>query len=110
MSMQPSIQSAFLPQIAIDQPSTESRSLKSISLEPGSVLTDLPETLPRHQVAIVLQQLTEIIDHLQFEATEAEQKQFVQWALRQSYSDELTPVQKMELLNLGWQIQKVLWA
>ncbi len=114
MSMQPSIQSAFLPQIAIPEVSVEPpRSLESKESEAStsrSMLANLPMPLRSHQVPLVLKQLAEAIEALPLQATEAELRQLVQWGLSQSYSEELTPMQRMELLNLVWQVQKWLWS
>ena len=100
MSMPSSVQSVFLPQVADLEVSVGSEVL----------FVSLPTPLQRDQVTAVLARLTEEIKHVPFQASQAELRRFVQWALNQSYSDQLAPFQRMELLNLAWQVQKLLWS
>jgi hypothetical protein len=70
----------------------------------------LPERLEATQVEAFLHELTQAVEHAASCASEAELKCFVQWALEQSYSDELNYLERMQLLELAWRIQKLLWA
>lgn len=83
----------------------------SIEPIPSEILfLSLPSSLEPDQVPVVLARLAEEIKYVPFQASSTELKRFVQWALSQSYAAQLAPYQRMELLNLAWQVQKLLWS
>lgn len=84
-----------------------------VSIEPSHsevLFLALPASLEQDHVPVVLARLTEEIKYVPYQASQVELKRFVQWALNQSYSEQLAPYQRMELLNLAWQVQKLLWS
>lgn len=100
--MTPPIQSATLPrEVAPFTPPTV-----------GSMLPfcTLPEPLQPHQMPDLLRHLAEAIEQVDVHTSAAELRRVVQWALRQSYSAHLAPVERMTLLNEAWRVQKLLWS
>lgn len=70
----------------------------------------LPTDLQSEQVAELLDRLVKKINQIDPETPDSELRAFVQWALKQSYSDQLTHLERMQLLDLAWQVQKLLWS
>lgn len=77
---------------------------------PGSLFSHLPRTLHADQIPAFLDRLAQEANQAVFYASEAELRNFVQWALQQSYSNQLTHVDRMKLLNVAWDVQKTIWS
>ncbi|GAB4383640.1 MAG: hypothetical protein Kow00121_45850 [Elainellaceae cyanobacterium] len=81
-----------------------------VSSSDNSLFSSLPYDLQPEDLPDVFQQLTWAINQIDEETDEAKLRSFVQWALRQSYSPALSPLDHMKILDLAWQVQKYLWS
>lgn len=75
-----------------------------------SVFPALPEEPEPAQVTDFLCQLTQAIEQIECSVSEADLQAFIYWALRQSYSVYFTQDESLQLLDLAWKAQKLLWA
>ena len=98
------------PHIQREALSTASAVLDSPPIVFDCIFSHLPSKLESAQVPEFLYALTQAVENLAACASEADLKHFVQWALAQSYSEQLNYVERMRLLELAWQVQKLLWA
>lgn len=110
--MNPHIQLNSMPQKAILPEAVPQivQIFDSCTATSGSRFSCLPEKLEFAQVEAVLHELTQEVENAAACASGAELRSFVQWALEQSYSDQLNYLERMQLLELAWRIQKLLWA
>lgn len=53
---------------------------------------------------------TRINEQIECHASATDLKCFTEWALQQSYSPALTADQKLQLLDIAWKVQQLLWS
>jgi hypothetical protein len=75
-----------------------------------SSFPSLPEQPQPDQVAEFLQQLTQMAEQIECFVSESDLQAFVRWALAQSHSSYFTQDESLQLLELAWRAQKLLWA
>lgn len=66
-----------------------------------------PET---EVIRLVLHNFPQNIEAMECRASAADLKRFIRWALQQSYSPALTTDEKLQLLDIAWKVQQLLWS
>jgi hypothetical protein len=77
---------------------------------PSLVLLDLIGSSEIESLRSLLHQPPQAVEQLEQFASKSDLRRFVQWALQQSYSPALTLDEKLQLLDIAWNIQELLWA
>jgi hypothetical protein len=78
----------------------------------SSLLTLLASSDPGSVEALrsLLNQHPEALEQSECFASKSDLKHLTQAALQQSYSQMFTPDEKLQLLDMAWKIQELLWA
>ncbi|MBF2050632.1 MAG: hypothetical protein IGS54_25265 [Elainella sp. C42_A2020_010] len=50
------------------------------------------------------------VEQLECVVSRSDLRELIQWALQQSYAPTLTTEEKLQLLDLAWNVQQLLWA
>jgi hypothetical protein len=97
-----------MPQIAM----TVNPTTRSAQEPMSSLLTLLTSSDPGSVEALrsLLNQHPEALEQSECFASKSDLKHLTQAALQQSYSQMFTPDEKLQLLDMAWKIQELLWA